>query len=82
MTSPSLYRILSQLFFLPSVWRLQQLSAGLHVKNNDADIAYLKQRTRKLKLTNSEKYVLLMLDKIYEYKASKVEYPDGRFIVY
>lgn len=76
MTSPSLYRLLSNFFNLPSVRRLQQLSAGVNVNANVVDRQYLRKRTQILQ--DYEKVMFLLMDEIYT--ASRVEYCNGEFI--
>ena len=53
ITSTALYKKMSEIFILPSVTRLQQLSTGSTVTANSIDLAYMSTRT--CSLTEEEK---------------------------
>ena len=76
LTSNSLYKQLSDVFLLPSVRRLQQISVNLKVETGTLDMSYLKQRTSNL--SYGERTVVLLIDEVYT--AQRVEYSNGRFI--
>lgn len=76
MTSPALYKVLKELFLLPSVRRLQQLSSGMNVEANIVNKLYLQERTSSLQ--PYERNMILIIDEIYT--AKRVEYSNGTFI--
>lgn len=76
MTSAALYRKLCDLFTLPSIRRLQQLSTGISVHANNIDLSYMKTRTESLSLM--ERHVNLIIDEVYT--AARVEYHNGQFV--
>ena len=76
MTSPASYKVLRNVFLLPTVRRLQQLSSGMNVEANTVNKQYLEIRT--LPLKPYEKTVILMIDEIYT--ARRVEYSNGAFV--
>jgi len=76
LTSTTLYKKLRMFFVLPSIRRLQGLSAGASVSSGCIDLDYLKLRTKDL--TEREKIVTLMVDEVYI--AERVEYSNGSFI--
>ena len=76
LTSNSLYKKLNSFFVLPSVRRLQTLSAGTAVTSGSIDVGYLKERVKNL--SDKEKIVTLILDEVYI--AERVEYSNGSFI--
>jgi len=63
LTSSSLYKRFTDVFFLPSTRRLQQLSVDLNVEARQVDITYLKQRT--CDFTEGERAVVLLIDEDY-----------------
>ena len=63
LTSSSLYKRLSEFFFLPSTRRLQQLSVDLNVETKKVDITFLKQRVSNF--TEGEQTVVLLIDEVY-----------------
>ena len=76
MNSRALYARLGDLFCLPSVRRLQQISAGSAVNPSIVDTQYLKMRAANL--DENQKIVLLIIDEIYV--ASRIELVDGRLV--
>ncbi len=76
MTSKSLYTKLRELFILPTVRRLQQLSEGTSVTTGTVQKTYLRQRSATLK--EDEKIVILLIDEVYA--AQRVEMVNGRII--
>ena len=76
LTSNSLYKKLRMFFLLPSVRRLQSLSAGTSVATGSIDLGYLNERIKDLSV--QEKIVTLILDEVYI--AERVEYSNGSFI--
>ena len=75
LTNNSLYKKLREIFILPTVRRLRQLSI-VNVDSRKLDLHYLKQRITNL--TNKERIVALMIDEVYT--AQRVEYSNGAFI--
>ena len=63
-------------FSLPSVWRLQSLSACTSVATESIDLEYLKEKIKDLSL--QEKMVTLILDEVYI--AERVKYSNESFI--
>lgn len=76
LTSTSLYKKLQNLFILPSISRLRQLSACHNVESGKLDFSYLRQRTADL--TQREQTVVLLVDEVYT--AQRVEYSNGSFV--
>ena len=76
LTSSSLYKTLGTFFSLPSVRRLQSLSAGYSVATGSVDLRYLKERIKDLSM--QEKIVTLVIDEVY--LAERVEYSHGSFV--
>ncbi len=76
MTSRALYVRLRELFFLPTVRRLQQISSGTAVTPSVVDIEYLKIRASSLQ--DNQKTVLLIIDEVYV--ASRIELVDGKLV--
>ena len=76
IASTALYKILSQLFFLPTIHRLQQISTVTSVHPNEIDLSYMSARLKTL--SEKEKIVLLMQDKVYT--STRVEYQSGAFV--
>lgn len=74
--SPTLYRKLKDLFWLPSERRLQQISSRNDVPLNTMDMNYISFRTKDL--SERDQIVTLIIDEIYT--ASRIEYHNGRFI--
>ena len=76
LTSTSLYKKLKNLFLLPSISRLRQLSSGMTVEGGVLDMDYLKLRTADL--NEQERIVALIIDEVYT--AQRIEYSNGSFI--
>ena len=76
ITSTSPYKKLRDLFILPSITRLRQLSQGTTVDSSDINLNYLHQRTAQL--NDKEKIVTLIIDEVYT--AQRMEYSNGAFI--
>ena len=76
LTSSSLYKRLSEFFFLPSTRRLQQLSVDLNVETKKVDTTFLKQRVSNF--TEGERAVVLLIDEVYT--AQRVEYSNGSYV--
>ena len=76
MTSNALYKKLQDVFILPSVRRLQQLSRNASVRPCQLDTEYLTRRTSHL--TERDKIVLLIIDEVYT--AQRMEYQNGQLI--
>ena len=74
--STALYKKMSEIFILPSVRRLQQLSTGSAVTANSIDLAYMSTRT--CSLTEEEKNSILIIDEVNT--SSRVEYHGGNFV--
>lgn len=76
MTSTGLYKKLKDVFLLPSIRRLQQLSQNTSVRPCRLDTEYLTRRTSHL--TERNKIVLLIIDEVYT--AQRMEYQNGQLI--
>ncbi len=76
MNGNALYKRLRKFFVLPTIRRLQQLSAGQTVNQCTIDLEYIKVRTTAL--STREKVVIVCMDEIHT--ARRVEYQNGRII--
>ena len=63
ITSTSLYRKLQNIFILPSMSSLRELSRSLNVECCDIDMEYLRNHSSNL--TKREKIVTLLIDEVY-----------------
>ena len=78
-TSPAAYKQLlrEEIFFLPSIRRLQQLTSSMdnELRLGETAINYLKARLTKL--GQQDRLVSLIIDEVYTQK--RMEYVGGRF---
>lgn len=74
ITNRPLYLKLRELFFIPTVRRLQQLSSDTSVTTSNIDISYISARVNHL--SDSERIVTLIIDEVYT--AQRVECVKGR----
>ena len=74
--STACYKKLQNLFILPSVRRLKQLSEGFFPSQGEVDMSYLTTRVQHLQ--TEERNVILLIDEVY--LSSKLEFRNGEML--